>query len=97
MLAERVQLDSITANELGDPEALLRPLVPTAKRKGPDAMAGWLDVPQLGETCSGQGSCCRALAVVCAWLCAVKAYMGTAAALAMRTTREAVACKGLFR
>ena len=45
--AERVQLDSITANELGDPDSLLRPLVPGRDEK-PSDLASWQSQPNLG-------------------------------------------------
>ena len=43
--AERVQLDSITANELGSPQALLAPAPST---RAPSPMAAWRDLPHLG-------------------------------------------------
>ena len=43
--AERVQLDSITANELGNPEALLSG--PPARLKA-SPLAAWSDLPHLG-------------------------------------------------
>lgn len=81
--AERVQLDSITANELGNPDALLSGLPASP-------LAGWKDVPHLGErgchrrsaSCGMSCGCCvgggatssmlharvsRTVASVCAW------------------------------
>lgn len=49
---EKVQLDSITANELGDPEALIK----VANRPEITALQGWEEEPRLGKwTCSEFG------------------------------------------
>ena len=49
--AERVQLDSITANELGNPQALLEG--PPA-RVAPSPLAAWRELPHLGESSTAE-------------------------------------------
>lgn len=44
--AERVQLDSITANELGNPEALVKG---GPSRIASSPLSAWTDLPHLGE------------------------------------------------
>ena len=51
--AERVQLDSITANELGNPEALLSG--PPARLKA-SPLSAWSDLPHLGGWVSTESS-----------------------------------------
>ena len=57
---ERVQLDSITSNELGDPDAMAS--VPG--RAEITDLQGWRDNPKLGEVLPGQSDLCSPLFIV---------------------------------